>query len=138
MFWLFQQVKRVAYPRLGKHPHCFTKLTVKTVDKPVISVRGYFIKHDFVVIAELLIKFPKHNAFASAAWACNKAYPAGGKIEANLMDRLSVTDIIEIRRRIGEICKVRKVRIHSVAIGRESQLLKWLAKDTGGQYVQIL
>jgi len=44
----------------------------------------------------------------------------------------------EIRRRIGELTRLRKVKIHGIAIGRESQLLRWLAGDSGGQYVQIL
>ena len=49
-----------------------------------------------------------------------------------------VTDATEIRRRIGELCRLKSVRIHGVSIGRESQLLRWLAKDSGGQYVEIL
>lgn len=49
-----------------------------------------------------------------------------------------VTSPKEIRRRIGELCKLRGVRIHGISIGRRSGLLKGLAKDTGGQYVEIL
>ena len=44
----------------------------------------------------------------------------------------------EIRRRIGELTRLRKVKIHGIAIGRSSRLLRWLAEDSGGQYVQIL
>jgi HEAT repeat protein len=49
-----------------------------------------------------------------------------------------VTDAAEIRRRIGELCRLKSVRIHGISIGRESELLRWLAKDSGGQYVEIL
>ncbi|HIG11082.1 MAG: HEAT repeat domain-containing protein [bacterium] len=49
-----------------------------------------------------------------------------------------VIDPAEIRLIIGKLCRKRDVRIHGVAIGRESQLLKNLARDSGGQYVEIL
>ncbi len=49
-----------------------------------------------------------------------------------------VTDPEEIRRRISELCKQRKVRIHGVAIGRASPLLMGLTSDTGGHYIEIL
>jgi len=48
-----------------------------------------------------------------------------------------VTDIGEIRRQIGELTRLRKVKIHGIAIGRESRLLRGLAEDSGGTYVEI-
>jgi HEAT repeat protein len=49
-----------------------------------------------------------------------------------------LTEAAEIRRRVGELSRLRSVRIHGVSIGRESELLRWLARDSGGQYVEIL
>ncbi|MCB9916644.1 MAG: HEAT repeat domain-containing protein, partial [Planctomycetes bacterium] len=49
-----------------------------------------------------------------------------------------VTAPEEIHRRVVEVCARRGVKIHAVAIGRASSLLKALARDTGGQYVELL
>ena len=49
-----------------------------------------------------------------------------------------ITEVGEIRRRVMELASLRGVRIHGIAIGQESELLRWLADDTGGRYVEIL
>jgi len=43
----------------------------------------------------------------------------------------------EIRARIAELTRYRDVKIHGISIGRRSRLLKNLARDSGGQYVEI-
>lgn len=44
----------------------------------------------------------------------------------------------EIRGRIDRLNRVRKVRIHTVAIGEASTFLRKLAEDSGGVYAEIL
>ena len=43
----------------------------------------------------------------------------------------------EIRARIRELIEGRGIRIHGIAIGKSSSLLRGLAKDSGGQYIKI-
>lgn len=48
-----------------------------------------------------------------------------------------VVDEDEIRARIAEMTRYREIKIHGVAIGKRSNLLRGLARDSGGQYVEI-
>ena len=47
-----------------------------------------------------------------------------------------VTDIYEIRREVARWNATRNVKIHGVSVGQESQLLRWLAEDSGGRYTR--
>lgn len=53
--------------------------------------------------------------------------PAGGTID----------DPAEIRAEVARWNKLRKVRIHGVAVGQASALLEDLARDTGGEYREV-
>jgi hypothetical protein len=48
-----------------------------------------------------------------------------------------LTDIEEIRAEVGRWNGARHVRIHGVAMGQDSTLLRWLSEDTGGTYVRV-
>ncbi|MFT5152639.1 MAG: hypothetical protein ACI841_002638, partial [Planctomycetota bacterium] len=47
-----------------------------------------------------------------------------------------ITDIAEIRARVRLWNGPRRVRIHGITIGQDSDLLQWLTKDTGGTYTR--
>lgn len=48
-----------------------------------------------------------------------------------------LTDIHQIRAEVARWNATRKVRIHAVAMGIDSDLLRWLAEDTGGSYQRV-
>lgn len=48
-----------------------------------------------------------------------------------------VTDPHRIREDVAFWNKHRKIKIHSIAIGGNLEVLEWLAKDAGGNYVQM-
>ena len=39
--------------------------------------------------------------------------------------------------RVARWNEARHVRIHGVALGQDSTLLRWLAEDTGGRYARV-
>lgn len=49
----------------------------------------------------------------------------------------SITDIAEIRAEVARWNGPRRVRIHGIAMGEDSTLLRWLAADSGGTYRRI-
>lgn len=49
----------------------------------------------------------------------------------------AITDIREIRAEVARWNAARKVRVHGVAMGIDSDLLRWLAEDTGGTYTRV-
>lgn len=49
----------------------------------------------------------------------------------------AVTDIVEIRAEVARWNGARRVRIHGIAMGEDSTLLRWLCADTGGTYLRI-
>lgn len=48
-----------------------------------------------------------------------------------------ITNAQQIRSEIRRMNSVRKVQINTISIGQESQLLRWLAEDSGGEYRRI-
>ncbi len=48
-----------------------------------------------------------------------------------------ITDVAEIRAQVRRWNSARHVRIHGVAMGQESTLLRWLTEDTGGRYLRV-
>lgn len=48
-----------------------------------------------------------------------------------------LTDIAAIRAEVARWNEARHVRIHGVALGQDSTLLRWLAEDTGGRYARV-
>lgn len=49
----------------------------------------------------------------------------------------AITDIEEIRAEVARWNATRHVRVHGVAMGQDSTLLRWLCEDTGGRYVRV-
>ncbi len=49
----------------------------------------------------------------------------------------AILDIAEIRAEVARWNGARRVRIHGIAMGEDSTLLRWLCADTGGTYLRI-
>lgn len=48
-----------------------------------------------------------------------------------------ITDPGELRAEVARWNRTRRIRIHTIAVGTDSQLMKWLAADSGGQSVSV-
>jgi len=48
-----------------------------------------------------------------------------------------LTDIEEIRAEVARWNSARHVKIHGIAMGQDSTLLRWLCEDTGGEYKRV-
>ncbi len=49
----------------------------------------------------------------------------------------AIVDLVLIRREIAWRNNLSRVRIHCISVGEESQLLQWLAEDSGGIYIEV-
>jgi Mg-chelatase subunit ChlD len=48
-----------------------------------------------------------------------------------------ITDVGTLREEVARWNSVRGIRIHCIAVGKDSGLLKGLAEDSGGKYVRV-
>ncbi len=89
------------------------------------------------ILREAAFEFARGKLLAEEG-AFDHALEAYGRaLELDGSDPYSRIEVAKLHSHLAQISRrfrVRKIKIHCISVGKESELLRWLAEDSGGQY----